>query len=99
MEALDQTVDFETIQSDELNNLLDKFYAEAAPIFSKNRSKEMPQAQSQEYHKNSKTNIRAAINRGIQDLDRDFDMGRDKGFRKANDNLKKQSSKRTFSSD
>ena len=51
MEALDQTIDFETIQSDELNNLLGKFYVEAAPKFSEKRSKEMPQAQSQEYHK------------------------------------------------
>jgi hypothetical protein len=59
----------------------------------------MPQAQSQEYHKNSKKNIRAAINRHIQDLDRDFDMVCYKGFRKANDKLKKQSSKRTFSPD
>ena len=47
----------------------------------------MPQAQSQEYHKNSMKNIRAAINRHIQDLDRDFDIVRDKGFRKANDIL------------
>ena len=30
-------------------------------------------------------NIRAAINRHIQDLDRDFDIVRDKGFRKVND--------------
>ena len=29
-------------------------------------------------------NIRAAINRHIQDLDRDFDIVRDKGFRKVN---------------
>ena len=43
MEALDQTVDFETIQSDELNNLLGKFYAEAVPKFSEKRSKEIPQ--------------------------------------------------------
>jgi hypothetical protein len=64
--SLDQTVDFETSQSDELNNLLGKFYAEAAPIFSKKRSKETPQAQSQEYHKNAKKNIRAAINRHIK---------------------------------
>ena len=87
MEALDQTVDFETIQSDELNNLLGKCYAESAPKFSEKRSKEMPQAQSQEYHKNSMKNIRAAINHHIQDLDRDFDIVRDKGFRKANDIL------------
>ena len=30
-------------------------------------------------------NIRAALNRHIQDLDRDFDIVRDKGFRKVND--------------
>ena len=56
----------------------------------------MLQAQSQEYHKNSKTNIRAAINRHIQDLDRDFDMVCDKGFRKANDKLKKIIFKKDF---
>lgn len=43
----------------------------------------MPQAQSQEYHKNSMKNIRAAINRYIQDLDRNVDIVHDKGFRRA----------------
>ena len=47
----------------------------------------MPQAQSQKYHKILMKNIRPAINRHIQDLDRDFDIVRDKGFRKANDIL------------
>ena len=47
----------------------------------------MPQAQSQEYHKNSMNNIRAAINPHIQYLDRDFDIVSDKGFRQANDIL------------
>lgn len=47
----------------------------------------MSLAQSKEYHKNSMKNIRAAINRHIHDLARDFDIVRDKEFRKANETL------------
>jgi hypothetical protein len=39
MEALDQTVDFETIQSDELNNLLDKFMQRLLRYFPKYTAK------------------------------------------------------------
>lgn len=47
----------------------------------------MSTAQAQEYHKNSFKSIRAGINRHLRDLDRDLDIVRDKGFRKANDIL------------
>ncbi|CAC5412750.1 unnamed protein product [Mytilus coruscus] len=87
MEALDQVLDFATTETEELNNVLGKFYAEATPKFSEKRGKEMSTAQSKEYHKNSMKNIRAAINRHIHDLDRDIDIVRDKEFRKANETL------------
>ncbi|CAC5424077.1 unnamed protein product [Mytilus coruscus] len=51
MEALDQILDFATTETEELNNVLGKFYAEATPKFSEKRGKEMSTAQSKEYHK------------------------------------------------
>ena len=87
METLNTTVDFQSISSDDLNNMLSKFYAEASPKSSEKREKELTEPLAQEYHKNSMKNIRAAINRHVRDLERDFDIVKDKIFRKANDIL------------
>ena len=48
------------------------------------RTKRMTRTFAEEYHKNTLTNIRAAINRHFQDIGREIDIVRDKEFKQAN---------------
>ncbi|CAC5386248.1 unnamed protein product [Mytilus coruscus] len=87
MEALDQVLDLATTETEELNNVLGKFYAEATPKFSEKERQGNVNCPVKRVSQNSMKNIRAAINRHIHDLDRDIDIVRDKEFRKANETL------------
>ncbi|KAK3106038.1 hypothetical protein FSP39_011471 [Pinctada imbricata] len=80
-------VDFHEINSDELNIKLRRFYAEAQPANVSKRANSMSEAQASEYHKNSFKAIRSAINRHLNDLNRDIDIVRDKAFKTANQAL------------
>jgi len=77
-------LNFEEVSMDELAEKLRKFYCEATPKPAEQRTKTLPQHQVNEYHRNTMTNIRSAINRHLKDLDRRFDIVRDIEFTKAN---------------
>jgi len=64
--------------------LLHHLYAEAQPKINQKRSENLNSNQSNEYHKNTLRNVRAAIKRHVHDIGRDFDIVRDKDFRSAN---------------
>ena len=82
-----QRVDFNTIQSEELAQMLRNFYAEATPQVTTKRLTDLNENEAGEYHKNSMKSIRTAINRHLHDIDRDIDIVRDKIFKRANDVL------------
>ncbi|XP_062621664.1 uncharacterized protein LOC134283231 [Saccostrea cucullata] len=68
-----EEIDFENVSPAQLNKLLEKFYCEARP-----------EKDGQVYHKNTLTNLRAAINRKLGDLKRNVDIVKDKEFRSSN---------------
>ena len=75
LEKFEHTIDLRTITSTALADILMKFYAEARP-----------KKENEVYHKNTMINIRAAINRHIQDTQRKplLDIVRDTDFKIAN---------------
>ena len=75
METFGCPMDMITVGTEELAQSLTQFFAEVRP-----------KTPNQVYHKNSLINIRAAINRHIQDIRRNppVDIVRDKEFRVAN---------------
>ena len=69
MERLNQVLDMKTVHVVVLNENLRKFYAEAQPPKNlNNRLKKMNEEHAAEYHKNPMTNVRAAINRHLKDI-------------------------------
>ena len=79
-------VDFRIVTSHGLNQLLRRFYAEAAPKLSDKRHQKMGLVGA-EYHKNTLKNIRGAINRDLHDIGVEFDIVRDKSFKSSNNNI------------
>ena len=77
-------MDFKSITPNELTQKLRRLYAEAQPKHVERRSKILPQNHAQEYHKNTLKNVRAAINRHIHEIGKDYDIVRDKEFKTAN---------------
>ncbi|CAC5410636.1 unnamed protein product [Mytilus coruscus] len=86
-ERLQKTVDFNTINEENLNESLRKFYAEAQPKNLNKRIQSMPENMAQEYHKNPLKSVRSAINRHLKDIGRNIDIVRDKDFKLANSML------------
>ncbi|KAK3105732.1 hypothetical protein FSP39_004479 [Pinctada imbricata] len=82
--ACGSEVDFHEINIDELNIKLRRFYAEAQPANVSKRANCLSEAKASEYHKKSFKTIRSAINRHLNDLNRDIDIVRDKAFKTAN---------------
>ncbi|XP_033725030.1 uncharacterized protein LOC117315013 isoform X3 [Pecten maximus] len=82
-----EVTDMENIPIEQLADQLAKFYCEARPKNVDRRSGSLPVKQAEVYHKNTLINIRAALNRHLQDLNRDIDLVRDKEFKKANRTL------------
>ncbi|CAC5370793.1 unnamed protein product [Mytilus coruscus] len=70
MEALDQVLISQLLKTEELNNVLGKFYAEATPKFSEKEARKCQLPSQKSITKKFNENIRAAINRHIHDLDR-----------------------------
>lgn len=88
IESNGQKVKFESINKEDLNENLRRFYAEATPKNVKNRAEQMGESLAGEYHKNSLVNVRAALNRHLKDLKRnEFDIVRDREFKPANQML------------
>ncbi|XP_061176184.1 uncharacterized protein LOC133185142 [Saccostrea echinata] len=87
LEVFSDVLDFKTVTSEILAEKLRKFYCEAKPKSTSERTAELTVAQAENYHKNSLKNLRAAINRHLQDLGRSIDIVRDKEFKTANHTL------------
>ena len=86
-ESCGAETDFATVEAEELNSKLRKFYLEATPKAVEHRQKSMPEHHASEYHKNTLKNVRGAINRHLKDIGRLFDIVKDKDFRSANNCL------------
>ena len=61
-EVYDGELDFYTLTKEYLAEKLRKFYCEATPKQNSHREKVLPANQANEYHRNTLTNIRSAIN-------------------------------------
>ncbi|XP_069140542.1 uncharacterized protein [Argopecten irradians] len=86
-EVYGHTTDMHDITAENLATKLKKFYCEATPRNVQKRNENLTEKQAEVYHKNTMINIRAAINRHLQDLKRDIDIVRDKQFKPANKTL------------
>ena len=84
METSGSITDFNNREKAELNEKLRHFYAEAKPKNNEKRAKYMLDEHAQVYHKNTLKNIRAALNRHIKDLNRNFDIVHVSDFRISN---------------
>lgn len=72
------------VNKEDLAEKLRKFYCEATPQQSTYREQKLPSHQANEYHRNSMTNIRSAINRHLKDIGRNIDIVRDQEFTSSN---------------
>lgn len=77
-------MDLAVVGADAMAEKLGKFYCEAKPKDTEKRSQSLPQKHAEEYHKNTLKNLRAAINRHLQDIGHKMDIVHDKEFKKAN---------------
>lgn len=84
LETSGDEVNFENVDQKNLNEKLRHFYAEAKPKNTEKRLKSMSIEHANVYHKNSLKNVRAALNRHIKDMGRDFDIVKDTAFRSSN---------------
>ncbi|XP_062590519.1 uncharacterized protein LOC134252097 [Saccostrea cucullata] len=84
VESQGHIVDFMSINADELASLLTKFYCEAKPKQTNARQNSLPSELAGEYHKNTLKNIRAALNRHLQDLGRNLDIVNASEFKVSN---------------
>lgn len=84
METTGSITDLDTIGKADLNEKLHHFYGEAKPKHLEKRAKNMPNEHASVYHKNTLKNVRAALNRHIKNLNRQFHIVRDIEFRKSN---------------
>ena len=80
VEKFGKELDLLTIDVQQLNDHLKRFYAEVQP-------KNEDLSGCNEYHKNTLKGIRAALNRHFNDIGREFDIVRDKAFKTANASL------------
>lgn len=67
--------------------ILRKFYCEARPKESAHRMKNLGENMAATYHKNTMKNMRAALNRFLQDNGRNIDIIRGPAFKSANNTL------------
>lgn len=81
-ETTGSEVDFHNISKEDLNEKLKYFYAEAKPKYFESCVK-VPY-QSNAYNKRSMSNVRAALNRHLKHIDKNFDIVRDPEFRESN---------------
>lgn len=79
METYGKYLDTHNVSAVSLGEILMKFYCEAVP-----QKKAGGKASTDVYHKISLINIRGAINRHLQDINRNIDIVRDKEFKMAN---------------
>ncbi|XP_069120795.1 uncharacterized protein [Argopecten irradians] len=84
MESNGMETDMNNVTSEQLNDLLSRFYCEARPKNVDKRTGTLPPQQAEVYHKNTLINIRGAINRRLTDLGRDIDLVKDKEFKPSN---------------
>ena len=83
-ETYGTTLDLTEVDKDSLSEKLAKFYCEAKPKDAEKRSTSMPMKHAEVYHKNTLKNLRAAINRHLQDMGHTIDIVNDKEFKRAN---------------
>jgi hypothetical protein len=84
METTGSITDLDTIGKADLKEKLHHFYAEAKPKDPEKRTKNMPNEHASVYHKNTLKDVRAALNRHIKNLNRQFDKVRNIEFRTSN---------------
>ena len=75
-----------TVSEESLSQVLRRFYCEAKPKETQHRTKSLGE-HATTYHKNTMKNIRAAINRHLQDKGRNIDIIRGPAFKSANNTL------------
>lgn len=74
-------LDFLVVSVDNLASIIGRFYCEARPKNVDTRATSLKQEHAEEYHKHTLKNIRAALNRHLQDIGRDIDIVRDRQFK------------------
>ena len=84
METSGSITNFNNREKAELNEKLRHFYAEAKPKNNEKRAKYMLDEHAQVYHKTTLIYVRAALNRHIKDLNRNFDIVHVSDFRTSN---------------
>ncbi|XP_069105073.1 uncharacterized protein [Argopecten irradians] len=80
VEVYGNELDLATVEEDALNKIL-------ANVQQREEKMGLAPQHAGEYHKNSLKNLRAAINRKLQDLGRDIDIVRDKAIKQSNKTL------------